>query len=493
MRHVLIDCYTDEASGLGVPPFLGVYPRYIYGKLSRPGEEPIYLTIDDVRSIGREMPKKSRKTDIGVLHVTRDASEVKKALETADEIIAIVGVQVPGKYLAARPGTAREAASAISGLKARKILTGPAATSHGSSAQGGSFGSVDSIEGFDEAIPDYVSDYREVANCAVLGAKIVRQIPYEVIAEIETARGCPRKNGCSFCTEPLKHGHEFRKAKDILSEAKALFEEGIDRFRLGKQSDIFFWNEKGLREIMGGIRSLGPVRVLHVDNVDPCSVDEAKVKAVVEYCTPGNVAALGVESFDPIVCESNNLNSDPETVMRAIRIINKYGRGRGDNGMPKFLPGLNLIFGLIGETKNTHDENMRWLRMIMDEGLLVRRINIRQAALYPGTRLHEERMRKRHNKMKKYYWKWRDEIRQKIDLPMLEQAVPKGTVLTDVFMEVRDGNNTFGRQFGTYPLIVGVKSRLELNKPYSVEVTGHMLRSVVGRVVESKKSTASTA
>ena len=49
MHYTLLDCYTDEASGLGVPPYLGTYPRYIYGKLRKEGHQVTYLTIDDLR------------------------------------------------------------------------------------------------------------------------------------------------------------------------------------------------------------------------------------------------------------------------------------------------------------------------------------------------------------------------------------------------------------------------------------------------------------
>ena len=51
-------------------------------------------------------------------------------------------------------------------------------------------------------------------------------------------------------------------------------------------------------------------------------------------------------------------------------------------------------------------------------------------------------------------------------------------------MEIYDGNTTFGRQIGTYPLIVGVKGRYEIGKFYDVKVTGHMLRSVIGEIVK---------
>jgi len=51
MKHydVILDCYTDEPSGLGVPPYLGVHQRYIAGWLTLMGTDYHYLTIDDVR------------------------------------------------------------------------------------------------------------------------------------------------------------------------------------------------------------------------------------------------------------------------------------------------------------------------------------------------------------------------------------------------------------------------------------------------------------
>ena len=46
MTYTILDCYTDEPAGLGVPPYLGTYPRYIAGYLN---EDVHYLTIDDLR------------------------------------------------------------------------------------------------------------------------------------------------------------------------------------------------------------------------------------------------------------------------------------------------------------------------------------------------------------------------------------------------------------------------------------------------------------
>src|SRR3989338_6461141 len=76
MRFTILDCYTDEPSGLGVPPYLITYPRYIAGAIlkynrdNKKGDinntnnnnnnnnnnsklnekhDYFYLTIDDIR------------------------------------------------------------------------------------------------------------------------------------------------------------------------------------------------------------------------------------------------------------------------------------------------------------------------------------------------------------------------------------------------------------------------------------------------------------
>lgn len=50
-HSVVLDCYTVEPSGLGVPPYVSTYVRAAWSALRRanPGTEVKYLTIDDVR------------------------------------------------------------------------------------------------------------------------------------------------------------------------------------------------------------------------------------------------------------------------------------------------------------------------------------------------------------------------------------------------------------------------------------------------------------
>lgn len=480
----LVDCYTDEPAGLGVPPYLGVYPRYLYGSLD---EKANYITIDDLRFLkhyGLEKEKKeiSHKTNIRVYNTTKTPEYTEKILQNTTKLIMILGVHTPGKYLSALPGTLKEVSSLVSDMGCEKILTGPAV--FGSQLEGGKFSEKNFLNVFD-SIKKIDMPYTEIKHASVKGANIIKQIPDLRIIEIETGHGCGRKKGCSFCLEPIKNKLEFRDKDDIIAEVKAFYDLGCRHFRLGKQSDFYLHPKAS--ELLKKIRKKFPeIKVLHIDNASPTSIITKKgvetTKAIVRYCTSGNVAALGVESFDKGVCEENNLNSKPDESYQAIKIINKYGALPGDNGIPAFLPGINLLFGLAGETKDTHNQNMFYLNKILEENLLLRRINIRQVALFEGTELYKYG-RKSIRKNKKYYWRWRDDIRQKIDFSMLKKLVPKGTILNDVRMEIYDGNTTFGRQVGTYPLIVGVKKRLPLKKFYSIKVVDHMLRSVVGSVV----------
>ena len=153
-------------------------------------------------------------------------------------------------------------------------------------------------------------------------------------------------------------------------------------------------------------------------------------------------------------------------------MINKYGSERGENGMPRLLPGVNIIYGLDGETADTYDMNLDFLRKLLDENLLIRRINIRQ--VLPVRR--EFNVKVNPNRFKKN----KEQIRDEIDHEMLKRMVPKGTILKDVFMEIHDGNTTFGRQIGSYPLLVGVPYPLELGRCYDIVITDWGKRSITG-------------
>ncbi|MEM2943948.1 MAG: radical SAM protein [Methanomassiliicoccales archaeon] len=469
---LIIDGFIDEPSSLGVPPYISPHVRVTAGAALDAGASVTYITIDDLRRGVRTTPA----------HVS----------------VFLGGASVPGRYLRAMPASAEEIRRFSEGLFGFRILGGPA-TYDDNYEQLGSF---DFIAKKDPAscVYDFLTrgeasnrwrSKEEWNRWLLKGATIVTKhpdFPQPLIADIESYRGCLRykSGGCSFCVEPLKGAPLFREPEEIIEEVRALHALGVRNFRIGGQTCFISYkarikgnsitlNETAVRKLLSGIARLN-VDVLHLDNANPAVIadhpDDARkiLKTIVEYCTSGNILALGMESADPVVIERNNLNANPEQVFEAIKLINEIGGERGETGLPKLLPGLNFIIGLEGESKKTLRDNLAFLNRVQKSGLLIRRINIRQ--VMPIRRSF--RMGIKHSD----FLRFKETVRKEIDRPMLERLVPKGTVLKRVFLELNEGNKTFGRQIGTYPLLVGFEYPLETGKFVDAVVIGWGFRSI---------------
>jgi len=200
-------------------------------------------------------------------------------------------------------------------------------------------------------------------------------------------------------------------------------------------------------------------------------------KTIIKYHTSGDVAAFGVESVDPIVIKENNLKASSDETMAAIRLLNEVGSKRGKNGLPELLPGLNFVFGLLGETKDTFRRNFEFLKQILDDDLLVRRINLRQVIPLPGTKMYSfgDKNVRRH---RAEFQRFKRKVRAQVERPLLKRLTPQGTILKDVFTEVYDGKLTFGRQMGSYPLLIGVPGVFPLDRFFDVNIVDYGYRSV---------------
>ncbi len=484
VRIAIVDGYVDEPTVLGVPPYVSMYPRYIAGAVwnHHPRAEVLYSTIDEVRtSFDRAIDTWS----------------------TCDLVILIAGMIVPGKYVGGTPISVRETKTLFSDRRldsTTSILVGPWAN-FGCGIEGGRIAVTSKllsppvdfvIPGDPEmVISSIVSGHLSVEDAlstitpatpeiirevAIKGAPIVRQHPNVnrgyIIAEIETYRGCPRfiTGGCSFCTEPLYGTPQQRPPNDIVKEIEALYSVGVRAFRIGKQADLFSYGSKEmgseefpvpnpevLEEMFSGIRRVAPrLEVLHIDNVNPGTIahhpEESKraAKVVMRYHTSGDVAALGVESLDPEVIRRNNLKASPDEVLHAIRTLVGIGNARDHLGVPHLLPGINLLYGLPGESERTIEHNMEFLKLLVNERLIVRRINIRQVIGFENTRLDGVKGSKIKRNL---FYRHKEQIRQEIDTEMIKWVVPHGTILPSLYVEHQEGNTILLRQLGTYPLL----------------------------------------
>ncbi len=504
----MLDGYVDEPTCLGVPPYISTYPRYIAGAIwfHSPHTEIVYQTIDEVRE---------------------SFESAWRVWSTADLIILIAGMIVPGKYVGGTPISVREARELFSHPLVRdvpKMLVGPWGR-FGCGIEGGrmSVASETLSPPFDYIVsgdPEIVlaevfetgdidsvpldsqrRSMSEIEEYIVRGARIVAQhqnFPRGyVICEIETYRGCPRfvSGGCSFCVEPTYGMPQSRTVNDIVREIETLYNVGVRAFRIGRQADMFTYgsseigeeefprpNPDAILDLFSKIRVVCPeLQTLHIDNVNPGTIvhhpEESRrvARIIMRYHTTGDVAAFGIESTDPEVIRRNNLKVDAEEAFEAVRILNEEGRVAPPRELPHLLPGLNFLYGLPGESRRTLEHNMAFMRRLIEEDLLVRRINIRQVIGFEGTRLGRTRGTKiRRNE----FFSHKREVRNTVDVHMLRKVAPLGTIIRSAYLDRVEGNYALLRPLGSYPLLCHMPLGDTVPEVSDVFVVDHGPRSV---------------
>ena len=293
---------------------------------------------------------------------------------------------------------------------------------------------------------------------------------------------------------------EYRDEEDIIYEMESLMEQGITRFRIGRQADILQYKPheserirgfprpsvKGLRRLfswMKGKRESGRIRTLNIDNANPGTIalfpEESGeiLEIIADTVTPGDTMALGIESFDPQVIRLNCLKVLPDEAVKGVELINRIGGKRVD-GIPVILPGINLVHGLPGESMETFRLNYEYLVKIMEMGLLIKRINIRKVLPYPGTPLtgHNAAVSKKIRNRFEFY---RTRIREDIDNHMLRQVYPEGTVLRESQVLEVHGEYSYGKQIASYSIAMKYPMKLKLHEFHDSMVIGHRERSLM--------------
>ncbi len=487
--YLILDCYVDEPACFGVPPFLSPYPRYIYGALVDAGIDPVhidYVTIDMIR---------------GSHYIIKNEYRM---------VLLIGGAAVPGKYLGYRIGTVSEINTilqnnshlefAIGGLVAYTLDDVILKKVHlcTNDIEKFAYEYARGSKGYGNRT------YEELNRWAAYGAHMVTQHPDfpHLVCEIETYRGCPRRSHCSFCSESIHSCDvQYRNQLSILTEVDTLIKMGISRFRIGRQADIIAYKST-MNEFTFGFpkpevslvaslfkelqsrKEAGQIKILNVDNANPGTIfhypreSSQIIEAIAHAVTPDDTLPLGVESFDTTVIKKNNLKLPGEQVKEVVRLINESG-GFKTGGQYTLLPGINLIHGLPGETAETFKINYNYLKEILDEGLLLKRINIRSILPFPGTPAAADG----HHistKIRNRYDYYRQKIREDIDHTMLQRIYPTGTILRDVRIEERHHDHSLGRQLKSYAIAIRIPLPVKLKEFLSVIITGQRERSLTG-------------
>lgn len=488
-HDVILDCYSDEPSGFGVPPYLGVHQRYVSGALDFLGRKHFYVTIDDLRyAKNQKFDVTFGHTDISIKNLTKNAENAASLLDQADTIFIIMGCFVDYEYVSALPPRAHEVFNLVNEFKAKKVLfyvLGAQEVLPPNFKKSKLFQIVDVVvtgHSYNYLLKgkkdSFTPNYSLLAEITKNIPSVIKQIYLPMIIEVETMTGCNRRPGCSFCIENLRAlPVEYRQENDIIAEVQILYKEGARHIRLGRQPNFYYYmrqNVSSIEKVLSEIRNKCPnLEMFHIDNVNPESVvtNEGKeiTKLIVKHCTSGNIAPFGVESFDPLVREKNNLNGTLEEIMEAIAILNEYGQEKGEDGMPKFLPGVNLIFNLNGQRENTLDYNLMYLDKIMAKGYQTQRLFFRKLTSPLGVSIDEYAK----NANDELFEKWRDQIYVNYAYPMLERVFPAGHIIRNLRVEVWQKGNSLLRQLATCPTRVVIENKLlSLNSYCDVEVQG---------------------
>ena len=509
---LILDGYEDEPAAFGVPPYVGFHIRYVCGVLEQHKIDYTYMTIDQWRLTSQQ--------------------EREDLLRTTEGFVCIAGAVVPGRYIRGTPISRKESTELIR-LLPRDIpaLFGGWAV-RGWKQQGWlplRSNLFLAVQDTDATLNQFLKNgtwkherrnAEEWTTWAQLGAtsKAVTHHPDlgtdekkgPLTYEVEVYQGCVRfKRGCKFCIEPKKGIPIWRTPDDIIREVKLAHDSGVQHVRLGGMTDTYTYMAEGVKELeypipnpepiaqlLHGLREDDRLGILHTDNGNPSIIAEniepstEITKTLVETLSDGAVLSFGLESADPSVHAANWLNCDAQQLKTALRLINQYGRRRGERGLPKLLPGLNFIAGLNGERPETYDMNLNLLRELRNEGLLLRRINIRQVEGEGFQEIPQSEFKQ-----------FKSAVRETIDTPLLQELFPLGHVLRDVHWETHDGRTrlpvhlteehtgkhihgraglTFGRQIGAYPILIGVPYHIPLESSSNIMITGHGARSITG-------------
>ncbi|MCH1539815.1 MAG: radical SAM protein [Candidatus Poseidonia sp.] len=515
---LVIDGYEDEPAAFGVPPYVGFHIRYVCGVFETTSTPYTYITIDQWRHMLKNEPER-----------TEDL--VNRSLG----VVCIAGAVVPGRYLRGTPISLNETQHIIRMLPhGMPALFGGWAI-RGWKQQGWTPLRANlflAVQDTDATLNGFLSkgqwsharrtgeQWTAWAQAGAISKAVTEhpdlgteERPGPLTYEVEVYQGCVRyKRGCKFCIEPKKGVPIWREPEDIIEEVRRAHDSGVHHVRLGGMTDTYTYMADGVKELeypvpnpepiaalLHGLREDERLGILHTDNGNPSIIaehlepSEAITKTLVETLSDGAVLSFGLESADPSVHEANWLNCDPGQLKQAIRLINKHGSVRGERGLPKLLPGLNFIAGLNGESEATYQMNLDLLHEIRKEGLLLRRINIRQVE---GEGFQEIPT--------SAFNSFKEACRETIDRPLLEELFPLGGVIRGVHWETHDGRTrlpvhqteehtgqqihgkagiTFGRQIGAYPILVGVEYKIPLETQSDVVVTGHGARSITGMEV----------
>ncbi|MEE8400896.1 MAG: radical SAM protein [Candidatus Hydrothermarchaeaceae archaeon] len=187
------------------------------------------------------------------------------------------------------------------------------------------------------------------------------------IMSIVTSRGCPFS--CSYCSAARfwERRVRYRSPKNVVEELKEIVDLGFNLIRF--MDSTFTLDKKRAMEICALIKEEVP-NISWSCETRADAVDDELLEALADACC--TLICIGVDSACDDVLDKNGRKMDTLALKTAFERIRKH----------KLRSRAYVTFGLIGETRKSVEETVKFLHGTMPDQVL-----LSLATAYPGTEL----------------------------------------------------------------------------------------------------------
>ncbi|MBQ6936997.1 MAG: 30S ribosomal protein S12 methylthiotransferase RimO [Clostridia bacterium] len=210
-------------------------------------------------------------------------------------------------------------------------------------------------EGLSNQKKSYIYD---IDKCLGENLPRIRTTP-QYTAYLKIAEGCD--NRCTYCAIPYIRGkYRSRKMEDILSEAKALADDGVREIIVVAQDTtrygIDLYGERKLSELLESLCKIPKIEWVRVHYCYPEQIDEKLIKTIKEQEKIVKYLDIPVQHGCDSVLKRMGRKTDGKSIERLVETLRRE--------IPDITLRTSIITGFPGETEEEFDELCAFLKKV---------------------------------------------------------------------------------------------------------------------------------